>query len=104
MKLENFPVEIDYILHKDYIDPENKIYWEEEINGIRVWIEERKTKRREREIIWFCNNVGVVLPDKYKKFIVEKRYYELCEIMAKENPDITHPRVRLHFRIKFSLP
>ena len=95
-------ISIELWLHRDFIDPEGKVYWEEKINGVRVWIEERKRKDR-RKIIWFYDNVGVVLPDSYKELVDKKRYYELCEKMAKENPDLTHPKVRLHFKIKFDL-
>ena len=99
--MKRYPMEL--WLHRDFIDLEEKVYWEEDINGVKVRIVEM-TKRGKREIVWFCDNVGVVLPDSYKELVDKKRYYELCEKMARENPDLTHPKVRLHFKIRFSLP
>jgi len=99
--MKNLPMEL--WLHRDFIDPEEKVYWEEDINGVKVKIV-KMTKKGKRKIVWFCNNTGVVLPESYIELVDKKRYYELCEKMVRENPDLTHPKVRAYFNINFDLP
>ena len=91
------------LLHRNFVDPEEKVYWEEHINGVKVWVGEI-THNGRKEIVWFCDNVGVVIPPSQLPLVEQKRYFTLCEQMARKNPDLTHPKVRAFFQIKFSLP
>jgi len=95
--MKNIPVE--FWLHKDFIDPEERVYWEEEINGVKVKIVEIVHRKR-RDIVWFCGNTGVVLPNSYLELLDKKRYFEICKKMVKANPDLTHPRVKAYFNIE----
>jgi hypothetical protein len=98
-------VKLPKFIRRNYIKPEEKVFWKETVCGHEIDIYENK----EGIVFWRVSRtptdyVAIALPKSKLQFVKEKRYWDLTKEMAKENANLLPYELRKWFGVSPKLP